>query len=275
MSDIDEKKPTGKAGKRKRNAEQRNRKSDQKQQPKADQRQSVKALVDTVPIASTDAAPIKAHIETTAAAAEPVAMAEQAFEAQAATTIIAADAAPVAAQDASEPSAVLMTSVETAPVAVKEVEQPTEVMVVTADTLPVVSPYVSEPPAAVMASVELAPVAAPEVKQQIVAATPAEITPEAAVALTDVPVSLQTIANAYGDYTRKSLEQTRCYIDKLTGVRTLDQVVEVQTEFAKQACETFVAEAQKISDLHRELARQRIERLEGLMSMGTQASRLM
>ena len=89
------------------------------------------------------------------------------------------------------------------------------------------------------------------------------------------PVSLQTIANAYGDYTRKSLEQTQCFIDKLTGVRTLDQVVEVQTEFAKQACETFVAEAQKIHDLHRELARQRFERLEGLMSMGTQAARPM
>jgi Phasin protein len=270
MSDIDEKKPTGKAGKRKRNAEQRNRKSDQKQQPKADQLQSVKAQVDTVPVASTDAAPIEAHTETTVVAAAPVAVAEQAFETQADATIIAAEAAPVAAQVVSGPSAALMTSVEIAPVAVEEVAQHTDVMAVTADTLPVVSPYVSEPPATVMA-----PVTAPAIKEQSVAATPAQIIPEAAVAVTDVPVSLQTIANAYGDYTRKSLEQTKCYIDKLTGVRTLDQVVEVQTEFARQACETFVAEAQKISDLHRELARQRIERLEGLMSMGTQASRLM
>ena len=77
----------------------------------------------------------------------------------------------------------------------------------------------------------------------------------------DAPVSLQTIANAYGDYTRKSFEQTRSFFDKLTGVRSLDKVVEIQTEFAKQACETFVAEAQKIRDLHRELARQRLERL--------------
>jgi len=275
MSDIDEKKPTGKAGKRKRNAEQRNRKSDQKQQPKANQLQSAKAQVDTVPIASTDAAPIDPHTETTVATAAPFAIAEQAFEAGADTTIVAAGTAPVAVQDAGAPSAVPMTTAEPVPVAVEEVEQHTDVMVVTADALPVVSPYVSEPPAAVTAPVELAPVAAPEIKKQSVAATPVEIIPEAAVAITDAPVSLQTIANAYSDYTRKSLEQTKCFIDKLTGVRTLDQAVEVQTEFARQACETFVAEAQKIHDLHRELARQRFERLEGFMSMATQAPRPM
>jgi len=259
MSDIDEKKPTGKAGKRKRNAEQRNRKSEQKQHPKVDQLQTVKAQTETI-----------------VAAAEPLAVAEPAFEAQADTTIIAAEAAPIAVQDASEPSVVLMTSVETAPVAAEVAEQQPDVTVVTADTLPVVSPYVSEPPAAVMASVEPAPVVAPEVKQHTVVPTPSEVFPETApVSIVHAPVSLQTIANAYGDYTRKSLEQTKCFIDKLTEVRTLDQVVEVQTEFAKQACETFVAEAQKIHDLHRELARQRIERLEGLMSMGTQAPRVM
>lgn len=258
MSDIDEKKPTGKAGKRKRNAEQRNRKSEQKQQPKANQLQSVKAQTDAV-----------------VTAAEPLAVAEQAFETLADTTIVAAEAVPVAVQDASGPATLPMTSVETAPVTAEEAEQQPEVMVATADALPVVSPYVSEPPAAAMASVELGPVAAPEVKEQIAQPAPAVVPETAPVSITQVPVSLQTIANAYGDYTRKSLEQTQGFIDKLAGVRTLDQVVEVQTEFAKQACETFVAEAQKIHDLHRELARQRFERLEGLMSMGTQAARPM
>ena len=274
MSDIDEKKPTGKAGKRKRQAEQRNRKSEQKQQPKADQLQAVTAQID----ASTDAAaPIAAQTETIVTAAEPAPVAEEAFEAQADTAIIAAEAVQDAVHDASVPPAVLMTPVETAPVAVEEeVEPHTEVMAVSADTLPIVSPYVSEPPAAVMASVEPVPVAAPEVKEHTAVPIAPEVFPEIApVSIVHVPVSLQTIANAYGDYTRKSLEQTKCFIDKLTGVRTIDQAVEVQTEFAKQACETFVAEAQKIHDLHRELARQRIERLEGLMSMGTQASRPM
>jgi phasin family protein len=78
-----------------------------------------------------------------------------------------------------------------------------------------------------------------------------------------VPVSLQTIANAYGDYTRKSLEETRSFVEKLTGVRSLDKVMEVQTEFAKQAYQTFVAESQKIRELHSELARQTLKPLQG------------
>ena len=56
------------------------------------------------------------------------------------------------------------------------------------------------------------------------------------------PVSLQTIANAYGDYTRRSLEETRSFVEKLKGAKSLDKAVEVQTEFAHHAFEIFVAE---------------------------------
>lgn len=89
---------------------------------------------------------------------------------------------------------------------------------------------------------------------------------EAAAATDTVPVSLQTIANAYGDYTRKSLEETRSFVEKLTGVRSLDKVMEVQTEFAKQTYQTFVAELQKIRELHNELARQALKPLQGIVS---------
>jgi hypothetical protein len=87
------------------------------------------------------------------------------------------------------------------------------------------------------------------------------------------PVSFQTIANAYGDYTRKSLEETRCFVEKLTGVRSLDKVMEVQTDFAKQAYETFVAESQRIRSLHRELARQTFKPLEELVAKASQPGR--
>ena len=70
------------------------------------------------------------------------------------------------------------------------------------------------------------------------------------------PVDLQTLANAYGDYTRKSLAQTRSFLERLTRVRSLDKAVEVQVEFAKQAYETFVSEMQKICGLQTEFARQ-------------------
>jgi phasin family protein len=80
------------------------------------------------------------------------------------------------------------------------------------------------------------------------------------------PVSIQTIANAYGDYTRKSLEETTSFIDKLTGVRSLDKAIEIQAEFAKQAYETFIAESQRICELYSELARQIFKPFAGLLA---------
>jgi hypothetical protein len=88
-------------------------------------------------------------------------------------------------------------------------------------------------------------------------AAPPESDPIAAAAPADTaPVSLQTIANAYGDFTRKSLEETRSFVEKLKGVRSLEKAVELQSEFARQTHETFVADSQKICELYTELARQ-------------------
>jgi hypothetical protein len=87
------------------------------------------------------------------------------------------------------------------------------------------------------------------------------------------PIGFQTIATAYSDYTRKSFEQTRCFVEKLLGVRSLEKAIEIQTEFVKQACETFVADSQKIRELHRKLARQTLKPLEGLVARTTRAER--
>jgi hypothetical protein len=86
------------------------------------------------------------------------------------------------------------------------------------------------------------------------------------------PVSYRTIADAWGNYSRTSLDQTRSYFEKLAGVRSLRAAFEVQAEFAKQACETFVAESQRIGELQGELAKQRVKRLEGLMKKMTQGT---
>jgi hypothetical protein len=80
----------------------------------------------------------------------------------------------------------------------------------------------------------------------------------------DLAIDFQTIATAYGDYTRKSLEETRAFVEKLSGVRSLDKAIEIQTEFAKQAYETFVMESQKIRKLYRGLAKQSFKPLEDL-----------
>jgi hypothetical protein len=117
-----------------------------------------------------------------------------------------------------------------------------------------------------------APVAVAEIDAPAVAteaATPLPISADTspivpAAAEESAPVSYRAFADAWGDYSRTSLEQTRSLFEKLAGVRSLGAAFEVQAEFAKQACETFVAQSQRIGELQGEMARQRLKRLEGL-----------
>jgi phasin family protein len=83
---------------------------------------------------------------------------------------------------------------------------------------------------------------------------------------------IQTIATAYGDYTKKSFEDTKSFVEKLSGVKSLDKAIEVQTEFAKSAYETFVAESQKIAGLYTDLAKQTFKPFEGMMAKFAPAS---
>jgi phasin family protein len=89
---------------------------------------------------------------------------------------------------------------------------------------------------------------------------------------TTVQNGLQAIASAYGDYTKKSFEDTKSFVEKLSGVKSLDKAIEVQTEFTKSAYETFVAESQKIAGLYTDLAKQAYKPFEGLVPKFTPAS---
>jgi hypothetical protein len=77
---------------------------------------------------------------------------------------------------------------------------------------------------------------------------------------------IQAIATAYGDYTKKSFEDTKSFVEKLSGVKSLDKALEVQNEYAKSAYETFVAESQKIAGLYSDLAKQTFKPLEGIVA---------
>ena len=100
----------------------------------------------------------------------------------------------------------------------------------------------------------------PDAKAPVAAATPADAFSVRANATANTPsIDFQTIAMAYGDYTRKSFEQTKSFVEKLAGVRSLDQAIEIQTAFAKQAYETFVTDSQKIRELYSGLAQQNLK----------------
>lgn len=80
----------------------------------------------------------------------------------------------------------------------------------------------------------------------------------------------QAIASAYADYSKKSFEDTSAFVEKLSGVKSLDKVLEVQNEYAKSAYETFVADSQKIASLYSDLAKQAFKPLEGFAAKFTQ-----
>ncbi|MGV7217170.1 phasin family protein [Bradyrhizobium sp. UFLA05-112] len=87
-----------------------------------------------------------------------------------------------------------------------------------------------------------------------------------------VPVSLQAITDAYGDYTRRSFEHAWSFVGKLASASSPAEAFELQMEFAKQAYDSFVAESQKIAGLHEQLVKQRVVNFEGFVARITQTT---
>ena len=143
------------------------------------------------------------------------------------------------------------------------VEEPVVAVVASPEPQPA-EPLPSEPPPAEPVSaapspaepVSTEPPSTEPVSAESVSAAPSPAEP--------APVSLQTIANAYRDYTRKSIEEFGSFVEQLSGVRSLDKAMTVQSEFVKRAYETSVAESQKICELHNRLARQTLDPFKGL-----------
>jgi hypothetical protein len=140
------------------------------------------------------------------------------------------------------------------------VEEP--VVVASPEPQPVAAPLPSEPLPAEPVSAQ--PVSAQPAASILAESVSAKSAPAEPASAEPAPVSLQTIANAYRDYTKKSLEEFGSFVEQLSGVRSLDKAMTVQNEFVKRAYETSVAESQKICELHNRLAKQTLDPFKGL-----------
>jgi hypothetical protein len=145
--------------------------------------------------------------------------------------------------------------------------------------------------------VEITPVEIAEVEVAAVEAAPAAITPEAIapVAITmekagDAALSgevlppevrehapqtagAQAIALAYGDYTRKSVLAGRFLVERLVTVRSFEEAIEIQGEFAKQAFANFVAHSERICELYGAWAQQSFGSFDKLATQWTRIGR--
>ncbi|MFE0015792.1 phasin family protein [Mesorhizobium sp. NPDC059054] len=75
---------------------------------------------------------------------------------------------------------------------------------------------------------------------------------------------VQTIASEATEYTKKSFENGAAHFEKLLSAKSLENAVELQSDYAKQAYEAFVAEATKISELYADLAKDAYKPFESL-----------
>jgi hypothetical protein len=74
---------------------------------------------------------------------------------------------------------------------------------------------------------------------------------------------VQAIALEISDYSKKSFEEGGAYIEKLAGVKSFEKAFEIQSDFAKSAYESFVAEASKLGEMYTGLAKEAYKPFEG------------
>jgi phasin family protein len=68
--------------------------------------------------------------------------------------------------------------------------------------------------------------------------------------------SMQAITVEIADYSKKVFEQSTAATEKLLGAKSLEKAFEVQSDYAKTAYESFVAEATKLGELYADLAKE-------------------
>jgi hypothetical protein len=78
--------------------------------------------------------------------------------------------------------------------------------------------------------------------------------------------SVQMLAADTADYTRKSVAQSTAAAEKLIGAKSLDKAVEIQSAFAKESYQGFIAHATKMGEVVTNLARESYKPFEGMLS---------
>ncbi len=81
--------------------------------------------------------------------------------------------------------------------------------------------------------------------------------------------SAQAIAAEVADYSKKSVEGSTAAWEKLMGAKSLENAMEVQSEYLKSSYEGFVAEATKLGELYVDLAKEAYKPFEGAIAKAT------
>jgi len=76
----------------------------------------------------------------------------------------------------------------------------------------------------------------------------------------------QAITVEATEYSKKAFESGSAAFEKLVSAKSLDKAVEIQTDYAKQAYEGFVAQATKMGELYAEIAKEAYKPFESIVA---------
>jgi hypothetical protein len=66
----------------------------------------------------------------------------------------------------------------------------------------------------------------------------------------------QAIATETADYSKKAYEANLAHVEQLMSVKSFEDVVELNTSFAKSAMESYMSELNKLGQMYSDLAKQ-------------------
>src|SRR5207342_2029700 len=78
--------------------------------------------------------------------------------------------------------------------------------------------------------------------------------------------SLQTVANAHADFAKKLMQHGSEFVSQLTSIKEPAKLIELQTEYAKNAYETFIVETKRISELYADFFKQTTKPFDDLIA---------
>jgi hypothetical protein len=85
-------------------------------------------------------------------------------------------------------------------------------------------------------------------------------------AATEMSKQFQAIAAETTDYSKRSLETSAAFVEKLLGVTKFDQAIALQQDFAKASYEGFVAEMSKLGEMYAAVAKEAFKPVEGAIA---------
>ena len=82
---------------------------------------------------------------------------------------------------------------------------------------------------------------------------------------------MKTVAAETVDYSKRSIESSKSFVEKLQGVKSFETAIQLQSEFAKSQFEDFIAQMTKIGEIYKDMGKEIFKPVEAAIAKGTDA----